>query len=148
MPLPPVNLFNPVNATILLLAVGREEGLLAKIDAFFGREDVNLDDFGDGGAASKATQFAFGVRTTPEDTEALVGSIGGDGMHPVAARALLQACDDARIEGLDDAAKFALFAPGGRCGDELRARLAGLPAGTPVYPATIRSLAADVLMPH
>lgn len=32
-------------------------------------------------------------------------------MHPVAARAMLQACDDARIEGLDDAAKFALFVP-------------------------------------
>ena len=109
---------------------------------------MDLDDFGPGGAAAGAEQFAFGVRTTPEDREALLGDIGGDGMHPVAARALLQACDDARVEGLDDAAKFALFAPGGKFGDELRARLANLPAGTPVYPATVRGLAADLLAPH
>ena len=94
-------------------------GLRERIAAFLRREDVAGDNIYDPTQISYAAFHFQQVLPEAEEKETLIASLGTPQLHPLHARALL---DAARAEGLDLPAAdvLALFTAGQPMGDELR----------------------------
>ena len=117
-------------------------GLRDRVGAFLRRDDVAGDDFYDPSQVSYAAPHFARILPEADEKERLLADLGTPRLHPIHARALLDAAHD---EGLDlpDADILALFAPGRPAGEALRAALGGFELD--VDTASLRQLARGAI---